>query len=255
MATQIAAESAPTQTRVRPYQLFILALCIYALLVLAVQAIIPLQPETRRILDYTDIGVCVLFFIDFIVSLVRAQNRLRYFLRWGWIDLISSLPAVPILRIGRLARILRVFRLLRGFRATRILAGFVLDRRAESAFLAAALVTILTIAFASIAVLHCESGPESNIKSPEDAVWWAMTTVTTVGYGDRYPVTTEGRFIGIALMVVGVGLFGTLAGFIASWFLQPSAGRQDSELKALQNSVDQLTRMVEELSKNSGVHS
>jgi voltage-gated potassium channel len=202
--------------KIRPYQIFILALCIYALLILAIETIFPLQPETRKVLDYTDLGVCILFFVDFIISIVHSPNRWRYFLHWGWIDLLSSIPAVHILRIGRLARVVRVFRLLRGFRATRILAGFVLERRAESAFLAAALVTILTVAFSAIAVLHCESVPESNIKSPEDAVWWAMATITTVGYGDRYPVTTEGRFIGVLLMVVGVGLFGTLAGFVAS---------------------------------------
>jgi voltage-gated potassium channel len=108
--------------------------------------------------------------------------------------------------------------------------------------------TILTIAFSAIAILHCESVPESNIKSPEDAVWWAVTTITTVGYGDRYPVTTEGRFIGALLMLVGVGLFGTLAGFIASWFLQPSAGRQKSELEELKSAVDRLTHLVEDLS-------
>jgi voltage-gated potassium channel len=252
MGTEIAelgTISLTPQHKIRPYQIFILALCIYALLVLAVETIFPLQPDTRRVLDYTDIGVCILFFVDFIVSLTHSQNRWRYLIHWGWLDLLSSIPAIPILRIGRLARIVRVFRLLRGFRATRILAGFVLERRAESAFLAAALVTILTVAFSSIAVLHCESIPESNIKSPEDAVWWAMATITTVGYGDRYPVTTEGRFIGVLLMVVGVGLFGTLAGFIASWFLQPSSGRQANQIEELQKTVEHLTQAVEELSK------
>jgi voltage-gated potassium channel len=176
MGTQITATSLPADTRIRPYQIFVFALCVYALLALAVEIIVPLQPETRRVLDYTDIGVCVLFFIDFIVSLAHAPNRWRYFFHWGWIDLISSIPAVHWLRIGRLARVIRVFRLLRGFRATKILATFVLDRRAESAFLAAALMTILTIAFSAIAILHCESVPESNIKSPEDA--------DLVGYGN-----------------------------------------------------------------------
>jgi voltage-gated potassium channel len=244
----MATASLQAQHHVRPYQIFILALCIYALLVLAIETIFPLQPETRKVLDYTDLGVCVLFFVDFIISVVRSPNRWRYLYRWGWIDLLSSIPAVHILRVGRIARVVRVFRLLRGFRATRILAGFVLERRAESAFMAAALVTILTIAFSAIAVLHCESIPESNIKSPEDAVWWAMATITTVGYGDRYPVTTEGRFIGVLLMVVGVGLFGTLAGFVASWFLQPSSGRQNDQIEELQSSVKRLTQMVEELS-------
>jgi len=60
---------------------------------------------------------------------------------------------------------------------------------------------------------------KSNIKSAEDAIWWTIVTVTTVGYGDKYPVTTEGRVIGILVMVAGVGLFGTYTGFIASLFV------------------------------------
>ena len=60
-----------------------------------------------------------------------------------------------------------------------------------------------------------------HITTAEDALWWAMTTITTVGYGDRYPTTTEGRLVAVGLMAVGVGLFGTLSGLAASWFTQP----------------------------------
>jgi voltage-gated potassium channel len=78
------------------------------------------------------------------------------------------------------------------------------------------------IIFSSIAVLNVENRPECNIKNAEDALWWACTTITTVGYGDRYPITTEGRIVGVFLMMAGVGLFGTFTGFIASWFMQKS---------------------------------
>jgi voltage-gated potassium channel len=238
---------------VRPYQIFMLVLCIYAILILAIECIVPLRPNTRMVLDYADFGVCLLFFSDFIISLANAPNRKRYLMQWGWIDLLSSVPTINVFRIGRLARIVRIFRLLRGFRATKILASFVLERRSESSFLAAVLVTILALAFSAIAVLHCENVPAGNIKSPEDAIWWALTTITTVGYGDRYPVTTEGRFIGAALMIVGVGLFGTLAGFIASWFLQTSKQLQRNQLDEIQESVDRLNIMVKELSQKQGV--
>ena len=62
--------------------------------------------------------------------------------------------------------------------------------------------------------------PNSNIKDAEDALWWSFVTITTVGYGDRFPVTTEGRLVGAVLMICGVGLFGTFTGFIASWFME-----------------------------------
>jgi voltage-gated potassium channel len=58
-----------------------------------------------------------------------------------------------------------------------------------------------------------------SIKTAEDAIWWALVTVTTVGYGDKLPVTTEGRIIAAFLMVTGVSLFGTFTGFIAAWFI------------------------------------
>ncbi|MDI6808329.1 MAG: ion transporter [Candidatus Eisenbacteria bacterium] len=229
---------------VRPYQLFILALCLYAIVVLAIEAVVPLSPSTRQVLGYTDTGVCMVFLVDFLLSFARAPRRWQYFYRWGWIDLLSSIPAIPILRIGRVARIVRVVRLLRGFRATRILASFVLNRRAESAVLAATLVTILMVAFSAVAILHCESTPEANIKSAQDAVWWAIVTITTVGYGDKYPVTAEGRVVAAMLMVAGVGLFGTFAGFVASWFLQPSSRRESGKIEQLEAKIDDLAEIV-----------
>jgi voltage-gated potassium channel len=77
----------------------------------------------------------------------------------------------------------------------------------------------LLIIFSSIAILQVEKDPASNIKSAEDAIWWAYVTITTVGYGDKYPVTTEGRVIAAVLMTAGVGLFGTFTAYVASWFV------------------------------------
>jgi voltage-gated potassium channel len=215
------------ERRVRPYQLFILALSLYALAALSVDVLFPVSAETRQILEASDAAVCVLFFIDFLIQLVRAPSRWGYFWRWGWLDLLSSVPMVDALRVGRLVRVVRIFRVLRGLRSTRLLASFILERRVESAFLAAALVSLLLIVFASIAVLQFEMGHSgANIKTAEDALWWAITTITTVGYGDRFPVSTEGRLVAAVLMMAGVGLFGTLSGFIASWFLRPADTRQ-----------------------------
>jgi voltage-gated potassium channel len=75
------------------------------------------------------------------------------------------------------------------------------------------------VIFSAIAILQVEDDPSGNIKTAEDAIWWAYVTVTTVGYGDKFPVTTEGRIIAAVLMTVGVGLFGTFTAFLASWFV------------------------------------
>jgi len=72
-----------------PYQLFMFGLCLYALATLTIGAAIPLDRETQRIFDYADLGVCLLFFTDFLVSLVRASGRWKYLYTWGWLDLLS----------------------------------------------------------------------------------------------------------------------------------------------------------------------
>ena len=228
------------------YQLFILACCILALVALAIEALVPLDEGTRQILNYADTAVCAVFFADFVVSLSRAPRRWHYFYTWGWIDLVSSIPVFHVFRWGRFVRVVRIFRILRGVRATKIIASFILDRRAESAFLAAALLSTLFVISASIAILHLErSSPGANITTPEDAMWWACATITTVGYGDRYPVTTEGRAVAALLMLAGVGLFGTLAGCVAAWFLSPAEKQQKSELEEIRSELRELRRVVE----------
>lgn len=224
-----------------------LLLCLFALGVLIAQAFFSLEPTTRTIFDYADNFVCIIFFVDFVVSLLRAPNKWRYFFTWGWIDLVSSIPVFDPLRWGRVARITRILRLIRGVRATRILAAFILERRSEGAVLAAALISLLLVVFSSVAILHLEIDVEgNNIKTAEDALWWAFATITTVGYGDRYPVTTEGRFVGVLLMVAGIGLIGTLSGSVAAWFLQPAANNNDIELDDIRQELVVIRRVLEE---------
>jgi voltage-gated potassium channel len=228
------------------YQVFILALCLYAIGVLAFQAAAPTNPSTAAILDYADFGVCLIFLADFVISLWRAENRWRYFVTWGWLDLLSSIPTVDIARWGRAARILRVFRLLRGFRATKLLASVVMRDRAQNTILAAALITLMLITFCSIAVLHFESGPNGNITTASDAVWWAFTTITTVGYGDRYPITGEGRMVAVLLMSAGVGLFGVFSGLLASWFVGSEVEESsEKELAAIRLEIVALRESIE----------
>jgi voltage-gated potassium channel len=101
---------------------------------------------------------------------------------------------VDALRVGRAARVMRIFRVLRGVRSTKLLAEFVLLRRAQGAFLAATLVSLLLLVFASIAILQFERVPGANITSAQDAIWWAVVTLTTVGtaIGTRSPAR-DGR--------------------------------------------------------------
>ena len=227
----------------RVYQLFMLSLCIYVLAALAAQTIAPLSDDTKAILDYADNGICVIFIVDFFCNLIFSRDRLGY-LKWGWLDLISSIPMVDALRVGRIARIVRILRVLRGVRSTRILVTFILQRRAQGAFAAVALISLLLVVFSSIAILQLETTESANIKSPEDALWWSVTTITTVGYGDKYPVTSEGRVIAAIVMIAGVGLIGTFAGFVASWFLSPGEKEQEVEFEEIRDELRELRRLL-----------
>lgn len=223
-----------------PYVLFMLVLSILSLIGLAISTSGGLNQDQKTILQLADVVVCALFFVDFLVSLHQAPHRLRYFLSWGWLDLLSSVPMIDALRITRVARIFRIVRVIRGVKATKVLAQFILNRRAESAFLAVSLISLLMIVVSSIAILQVESHPDSTIKTAQDAVWWAIATITTVGYGDVYPVTPEGRIVASFLMVCGVGLLGTFSGFVASWFLKPGEEARESELATLIAEVREL---------------
>jgi voltage-gated potassium channel len=239
--------------RPRPYLLFILILSVLSLAALAVETTVPLDRESRDILDYADFVVCALFFLDFLVCLYKAESKARYLLTWGWLDLLSSVPAVAPLRWGRAARLVRILRILRVVRSARVLSTLILEKRSQSAVLAATLFTIVLVVSASVAALHVEGGaPGANIQSAEDAAWWALCTITTIGYGDRYPVTSEGRLIGVVLMVAGVGIFGAFAGFIASWFLKPAERKETGELEGLRREVAEWKELVEKLARGLG---
>lgn len=200
--------------------LVVFVLSVYVLGALLVDTVVKLPPETSLLLTYIDHAICVFFFVEFGVRFYGARNKL-VFMRWGWIDLVSSIPAVNFLRAGRLLRLVRLLRLIRAFRSTQSFVKHVFKNKAKGAFASVAILAVLLIIFCSIGILQVEQDPASNIKTAEDAIWWAYVTITTVGYGDKYPVTTEGRLIAAILMTAGVGLFGTFTAYIASWFVEP----------------------------------
>jgi voltage-gated potassium channel len=219
--------------------LIVLILSIYVLGALLADTFFKLPPEISKVLMYIDNLICVFFIIEFSIRFSRAENKLR-FMRWGWIDLIASIPTFSLLRYGRAIQIIRILRLLRAFRSVKHIITAVFANRMKGAFTSVSIIAILMVIFSSIAILQFETVPESNILTGEDAIWWSFTTITTVGYGDRYPVTTEGRVIAILLMSTGVGLFGVLSGTLASWFVAD----KNKEMKA--EIMEEIEEEVEE---------
>ena len=192
---------------------------------------------------HVDTGICLIFLYDFFHRLFKSNDKLRY-MRWAWIDVISSIPAFPLLRVGRAVRIVRVLRLLRGVRSVKTIEGTLFANLAKGTLASAFFACTLLVVFSSLAILHVETDATSNIKSADDALWWAVETVTTVGYGDRFPTTTEGRLIGVALMSAGVGLFAVLAAAFAAWFLTPDGSKKKTEVDV----ADRLDLIAQELS-------
>jgi voltage-gated potassium channel len=231
-----------------PYLLFILLVSIFAIVILAADMFVDPASDTARILRFCDTVLCGLFFLDFLLYFAHAKNKTKYMLTWGWLDLVSSIPAVGALRWGRAARLARVLRVLRGIRSARILMRFILERRAQRAGLAAAHMSIVVVAVSSIAILYFEgaAGSEANIRSVDDALWWSFVTIMTVGYGDRYPVTMEGRCVAIGLMAVGVALIGTWAGIATSWFLAAADEKHHDNIHTLRLELQELRQIVME---------
>lgn len=223
-----ATEQAPSdvQKKLTAFDLVVLILSVYVLIVLLIDTFFRLPTQVSRALAFIDNAICIVFFIEFFVRLYHAENKLK-FPKWGWIDLISSIPNVEFLRAGRALRLIRILRILRAFRSTKKIMHHVFKTKAQGAFTSVGLLAVMLVIFASISILQVETDPLSNIKTAEDAIWWSYVTITTVGYGDKFPVTTGGRIIGMILMTAGVGLFGTFTGFVSSWFLAKGEEKEE----------------------------
>lgn len=225
------------------FQLALFLLSLVLILALIADASIAFPTEVSKVVQILDLVACGLFFCDFCNRFYRAESKLA-FMKWGWIDLLACIPNIDALRIGRMVRVLRILRLLRGVRIGHRVISLILRNKPKSAFASVLLTSLLLGTFSSIAILIAEDEPEANIKTAEDAIWWSVTTMTTVGYGDKYPVTTEGRIIAAVVMCAGVGLFGTLSGLVASFFLgKPEAKSEMQEVS------ERLKRIEERLAK------
>jgi voltage-gated potassium channel len=199
------------------YEFFIVAISILAVVNLIIILIVPIE-EMDEVLRIVNIAISILFLVDFFYRLLSAPSKRGYlFKSWGWLDFLGSLPFMGA-QILRLLRAIRIIRLMREYGRS-ALSEDVRKNRAGSALASASLLVILVLQFGSYLIIGIESkSPQANIVDPLDALWWSVVTIATVGYGDQYPVTIQGRLIGTVIIISGVFLFTVLTGFLAKKF-------------------------------------
>ena len=213
------------------FDLVMMVLSIISVVIIVLHQFGPFNELEKNLLLKLDTGICVVLLSHFFYGLFSAKDK-KQFLATHWIDFIASIPAIDILRYGRIFQVLRVLRMLRV--ANQIIRHLL--KHSESTMLASMLLILLVVLGGSaIAILMTEAGHEgSNIVTAEDAIWWALVTISTVGYGDYYPITTAGRVISAVVIFTGVSIFAGISGLVASTLLTPKAEDAEKQQKANQ---------------------
>ncbi len=172
-------------------------------------------PDVASILLPIETLLTVIFVAEFASRLGASRDRLAY-LRGHWIDVLALIPVARGLRIARLLRVLRLTRFFAGSYRAMMRA----ERMRGSQGIARVIVAWTTVTvICCIALYAVEAGVNPAIKEPLDALWWGVTTLSTVGYGDVIPVTPEGRLVAGALMLLGIGLFGAITAIVTNTLL------------------------------------
>lgn len=211
------------------YELFVAAVSVLSILNLVLMYVVD-DRSLDQVLLVMNVVLTLILFIDFVYRLSTATSKSVYvFRQFGWADLLACLPLLE-LKVLRVFRLARVFRLLRQ-NGIRVIGNRLMRNRAGSALLSLLLMGLLVLEFGSLWILAVEqSAPDANITTASDAIWYVVVTISTVGYGDQFPVTNEGRILGAGILVIGVGIFGTFTGYLANIFLAPKRPAEEAEV-------------------------
>jgi len=216
-------------------QLFSLLFSILLLVGLALEMVYPLRPAAAEMFDEIDFVICLFFLADVSYRFSKAPSKIE-FLKWGWIDFVSSIPAVGWLQFSRVARVLRILRVLRAYRTASNIWKAMSHNKPKATLKGAVLAAAIAYTTASVAILEFESGPDGHIKTTSDALYWSFMNMITVGC-EYSPATWGGRVIAMILSVVGVALMGIFTAYVASLFL---SGPPKDDMDKLIHEVRQL---------------
>ena len=187
----------------------------------------PARTSIQAVLDLETV-LTLIFVAEFGARFAATRHRVAY-LRGHWVDLLALIPVARGLRIARLLGVLRLTRFFAG--AYRSVVRAERMRGAEG-------IALVVVAWTAVTVISCiaffvtEVDVNPAIRSPFDALWWGMSTLSTVGYGDITPVTPEGRLVASGLMLLGIALFGTLTAIVTNTLFSSSKSARSSNLVA-----------------------
>lgn len=198
-------------------------LIVLSLITFSVETIPNLGDSVVRVLRWTEIAIVLIFTVEYVTRVWLATQKSRYvFSFFGIVDLLSIVPfylglAVDLrsMRILRLFRLFRTLKFLRGERAVLLLATAYRNAKAEIFIVLVATLIVLYIAAVGIYYFENEAQPDA-FKSVFHSLWWAVATLTTVGYGDVYPVTLGGRLFTFIVLIVGLGVVALPAAVFSS---------------------------------------
>ena len=217
-----------SRQRLNPWDWLVLVVAIVSLLLVILETFLHVPPAVLSVLRTVDTLSCLVFLADVFVRWRREKFTANYW-RWAWIDVLASIPFEPAFRSLQAIRIYRFIRLIRILKKLSTLtSGTSLNEK----LLALPGVALVMVLFSTMLIVEVErSAPNATIRTGGDALWWALTTVTTVGYGDTYPVTAEGRVIAAVLMLVGIALFGSMSAIITSKLILPKETKDHEEMR------------------------
>jgi voltage-gated potassium channel len=209
------------------YEIFIALVSILSVFNLALVFIPGINPQAVQVVETINLFLTIIFVLDFVYRITTAKSKSYYFFRdYGWADLLACSPN---LRFLRLFRVFKAYRLVKKHGIKEI-GDYLSYHRAEAAVYILVFSVMIILEVGSVLILSAESkAPNANITTASDAMWWAYVTITTVGYGDKYPVTNAGRLVGILVMTTGVGIFATFAGFISNKLLSPPEKKEEEK--------------------------
>lgn len=223
------------------WRIFVDAITLVSVVLIVVDYIYPNIQGYEQLFIYTfDLFVVIILVCDFVHRYKKSEIPFSKFVTKHWYEIPSMMPLILFATIEQeyfLASALRSFRLFRLFRI------FHLFFRALSIFEGNKFVYIFILAFSSIlfgafAEYMVESGAaDSKITTFGEAMWWALVTVTTVGYGDLYPVTTEGKIIASFLMIIGIMILGLFISTLGSSFVETWIDKKERKNKRSQGAT------------------